>query len=231
MKNVGPSNATPATISSNSLVHPPPTNILAQHLQRGMVKNSSSTITTINNIPPTVRGQAPTNQGMISQTSSYPSSSNHTFITVGSNPNQTSPPTVSTTTLSLINSTGFVASNASGQQSTYSMPSNQQIIPSNQVNQSGQLQNQQGLSNTLQNQSMSFNATGGQIQTGADPSQVGRRASYSGGNNAGSVTIGPSNAVIGAAGQIGVNSPINPSPQLQGLLMQHPNNPTNVRFS
>jgi len=105
------------------------------------------------------------------------------------------------------------------------MPSNQQIIPSNQVNQSGQLQNQQGLSNTLQNQSMSFNATGGQIQTGADPSQVGRRASYSGGNNAGSVTIGPSNAVIG--GQIGVNSPINPSPQLQGLLMQHPNNPTN----
>merc|ERR1712223_654142 len=91
----------------------------------------------------------------------------------------------------------------------------------------GQLQNQQGLSNTLQNQSMSFNATGSQIQTGVDPSQVGRRASYSGGNNAGSITIGPSNTVIGAAGQIGVNSPINPSPQLQGLLMQHPNNPNN----
>ena len=230
MNIVGPSNATPATISSNSLVHPPPTNILAQHLQRGMVKNSSSTITTINNIPPTVRGQAPTNQGMISQTSSYPSSSHHTFITVGSNPNQTSPPTVSTTTLSLINSTGFVASNASGQQSTYSMPSNQQIIPSNQIN-NGQIQNQQGPSNTLQNQQMSFNATGNQpqISVPVDPSQASRRASYSGGNNVGSIMVGSSNSVGGAA-QTVANAPMSPSPQLQGLLMQQPNNPTMVRY-
>ena len=193
-----------------------------------MTKNSNSATTSIHCIPATVGSQGQANQGVSSQT--FPTSSSHTFITVGSKPNLTSPPTVSTTTLSLINSTGFVASNASGQQSTYSMPSNQQIIPSNQIN-NGQIQNQQGLSNNLQNQQMSFNATGNQpqISVPVDPSQAGRRASYSGGNNGGSIMVGSSNSVGGAV-QTGSNAPMSPSPQLQGLLMQQPNNPTTVKY-
>ena len=193
-----------------------------------MTKNTNSATTSIHSIPATVGSQGQANQGIPSQT--FPTSSSHTFITVGSKPNLTSPPTVSTTTLSLINSTGFVASNASGQQSTYSMPSNQQIIPSNQIN-NGQIQNQQGLSNTLQNQQMSFNATGNQpqISVPVDPSQASRRASYSGGNNVGSIMVGSSNSVGGAA-QTVANPPMSPSPQLQGLLMQQPNNPATVRY-
>ena len=194
-----------------------------------MTKNTNSATTSIHSIPATVGSQGQANQGIQSQTA-FTTSSSHTFITVGSKPNLTSPPTVSTTTLSLINSTGFVASNANGQQSTYSMPSNQQIIPSNQIN-NGQIQNQQGLSNTLQNQQMSFNASGNQqqISVPVDQSQAGRRASYSGGNNGGSIMIGTSNSVGGAV-QTGSNPPMSPSPQLQGLLMQQPNNPTTVRY-
>ena len=232
---LGLSNAISTSASSNSLVHPPPTNILAQHLQRGMAKNNSSTITTINNIPPTVKSHAQTTQGIPSQTSTYPSPSNlpkgsPTFITVGSKPNLASPPNVSTTTLSLINSTGFVPSNANGDQGTYSMASNQQIVPNNQAN-AVQLQNQQVLSNTMQNQTMVFGASGNQqhiVGGPSDPSQAGRRASYSGGNGSGSITVGSSN-VVGAVGAMGPSTSMNPSPQLQGLLMQNPNNPTMVR--
>ena len=162
--------------SSSTIVHPPPTNILAQHLQRGMSKSSN-----MNNLPNTSRSNTQIKLGLQQSppTSIYPSSSNPSQqILNNSNGNQnvvgkpsmTSPPIVSkTTTLSLISSSGFVASNAGRDSSIYSMPSAQHLVPINNQasgvvgmlsttssSNSRQTQNQQSPSNPLQQQQLSL---------------------------------------------------------------------------
>ena len=238
---LGSSNAVSTSASSNAIVHPPPTNILAQHLQRGMSKNSN-----MSNVPNTSRSNAQIRLGLQQSppTSMYPSSSNPSHhILINSNGNQnvvgkssmTSPPTVSkTTTLSLISSSGFVASNAGRESSIYSMPSPQHLLPINNpasgvvgmlssTSASRQTQNQQSPSNPLQQQ-MNFVGSGNPVGTSVDQLQVGRRASYSGASSGGSVIIGAQG--VGAPGLI----PPTPSPQLQGLLMQNQINPISVRI-
>ena len=146
------------------MVHPPPTNILAQHLQRGMSKSNNTTL----------RNNIQMKQGIQQlSTSIYPSSSNpsqqvvsnastpkgNQNITVGVKTNMTSPPIVSTTTLSLISSSGFVASNSGGDSSIYSMPGTQHLLPINNQTGVGMLSSTSVSSNSgqLQNQQTSGN--------------------------------------------------------------------------
>ena len=183
-------------------------------------------------------------------TSIYPSSSNPSQQIIGNantpkgnqnhgaKPNVTSPPIASkTTTLSLITSSGFVASNAGRDSSIYSMPSSQHLLPMNNQTSSvvgmlsstsvstnsRQTQNQQSPSNQPQQQ-MNYIGSGNPVGASLEQIQVGRRASYSGASSGGSVIVGAS-----GGGAIGPNLQ-SPSPQLQGLLMQNQINPIVVRI-
>ena len=164
----------------------------------------------MSNLPNTSRSNTQIKLGLQQSppTSIYASSSNpsqqilsnsngNQNVVVGK-PNMTSPPIVSkTTTLSLISSSGFAASNAGRDSSIYSMPSAQHLQPINNPtsavlgmltsasSNSRQPQNQQSPSNPLQQQ-MNFVVSGNPVGTSVEQLQVGRRASYSGGSSGGS---------------------------------------------
>ena len=169
---------------------------------------------------------------------------------------------VSTTTLSLISTTGFSnpsstvgsgnlggvysMTNTQQQQLSRNLQNNVVIGPpqniishqltsspsTSAINAAGQNQQQRSFTSSaitipLQQRQMGY--IGGSVNNGnlvADPSQAGRRASFSG--SGGSVIIGGSNAAEATMGPTA-----NPSPQLQGLLMQQQSNTTliQVRFN
>ena len=235
---------------------PTPTNILAQHLQRGLTPKANIQGLPLN----TTTGHQ--------QMGSY---NQNTGILKGPNGNTNnmmmaspSSSSVSTTTLSLISTTGFSnpsstvgAGNLGG---IYSMTNTQQhqlsrnlqnnvVIGTPQnvishqlttspspsstpaIHAAGQTQQQRSFTSSaitipLQQRQMGF--IGGSVNNGnlvADPSQAGRRASFSG--SGGSVIIAGSNVAEATLGPTA-----NPSPQLQGLLMQQQSNTTliQVRF-
>jgi len=226
----GPSNAVSTSAPLNTMIHPPLTNILAQHLQRGMSKSNGNSLAS---------SSRSNGQQQSQSTSIYASSSNPSQQVIGhsAKTNMSSPPIVSTTTLSLISTVGFATPSSGGDSGIYSMPNSQHSLQSSQLaagmlsstttsTNTGHTQNQHATSNLLQQQQhhMGFGGNGNQLGgTSLEQLQAGRRSSYSGASSGGSVIIG-SPGVQGAVGAVGPPQP-SPSPQLQGLLMQHQNNP------
>ena len=245
-----------ASPSNNTMSqrHPTPTNILAQHLQRGLTPK-----TNIQGLPSnTTTGHQ--QMGSYNQnTGILKGPNNNTNNMMMASPSSSS---VSTTTLSLISTTGFSnpsstvgsgnlggvysMTNTQQQQLSRNLQNNVVIGPpqniishqltsspsTSAINAAGQNQQQRSFTSSaitipLQQRQMGY--IGGSVNNGnlvADPSQAGRRASFSG--SGGSVIIGGSNAAEATMGPTA-----NPSPQLQGLLMQQQSNTTliQVRFN
>ena len=233
---------------------PTPTNILAQHLQRGLTPKAN-----IQGLPSNTTtghqqmGSYNQNTGMLK------GPNNNTNTMMMASPSSSS---VSTTTLSLISTTGFSNPSSTGgagnlggvysmtntqqQQLSHNLQNNVIIGPpqnvishqltsspssssTSAIHAAGQTQQQRPFTSsaiTIPLQQRQTGFIGGSVNNGnSDPSQAGRRASFSG--SGGSVIIGGSNAAEATMGPTA-----NPSPQLQGLLMQQQSNTTliQVRF-